>query len=294
MKFLRKTLRILGVFLLLLMVGCSVLKNIQDRKAEKNGNQIDKKEFADKGILLNSNTIFVEGKKLHYVQTGVDNAPTLLFIHGSPGNWKAFSEYLSDKELIKKYRLISIDRPGFGGSGYGEAMTVLNQCKLISLLIKTVNNNNKIIVIGHSLGGPIVAKLAEDNSKILSGIVVVSGSVSPELEGKESWRSLINNPILRFMLPTEMSVSNDEIRYFKKEVSEIANSLKYVKIPICVIHGDKDPLVPVGNAYFIQKENPDFTTLHIIKEANHFIPWTKKAFLIETITRFADSLSVAN
>ena len=74
MKFLRKTLRILGVFLLLLMVGCSVLKNIQDRKAEKNGNQIDKKEFADKGILLNSNTIFVEGKKLHYVQTGVDNS----------------------------------------------------------------------------------------------------------------------------------------------------------------------------------------------------------------------------
>ncbi len=88
MKFLRKTLRILGVFLLLLMVGCSVLKNIQDRKAEKNDFKEEKKEFAEKNIALKSNTIFVEGKKLHYVQTGVDNAPTLLFIHGHQATGK--------------------------------------------------------------------------------------------------------------------------------------------------------------------------------------------------------------
>jgi hypothetical protein len=36
-----------------------------------------------------------------------------------------------DEDLRKKYRIISMDRPGFGFSDYGKAMHLQEQCKLL-------------------------------------------------------------------------------------------------------------------------------------------------------------------
>lgn len=55
-----------------------------------------KTEFQDK-------TVVFEGYKVHYVATGNAQNPTLFFIHGSPGSWNAFKEYLQDTLLLKKY-----------------------------------------------------------------------------------------------------------------------------------------------------------------------------------------------
>jgi len=290
MRMLKKIAKVFGVLMLLIMIGCSVMKNYNDHEALNANDDKAKKEFKEKGIVLKSNTILVDGKKLHYLQTGKDNATTLVFIHGSPGDWKAFRGFLSDSVLISKYRVISVDRPGFGGSDYGKAMPVMEQCRLINLMFKVINNGKKIIAIGHSLGGPVVAELAESKNQNLAGIVVLSGSVAAKYEEKENWRYLINTIFFRFLLPTDLSTSNNEILYFKKEVAQISDNIKEITVPICVIHGDKDPLVPVENAYFIQKENPTRTQLHIIKGANHFIPWTKESFIKNTIVEFVDKI----
>jgi pimeloyl-ACP methyl ester carboxylesterase len=62
--------------------------------------------------------MFFDGHNLHYIETGNAQKPTLI-LHGSPGSWNAFKEYLQDTTLLKKYRMIAIDRPGFGYSDFG-------------------------------------------------------------------------------------------------------------------------------------------------------------------------------
>ena len=71
-------------------------------------------KFQEDGILLKTVAVKQDGFPIHYVQTGNDSLPTLIFIHGTPGSWNAFEMYLRDSLLRAHYRMISIDRPGFG------------------------------------------------------------------------------------------------------------------------------------------------------------------------------------
>jgi pimeloyl-ACP methyl ester carboxylesterase len=80
-----------------------------------------KKQFAQNGISLTTADFVANGTVLHYAKTGADTLPTLFFVHGSPGSWIKFGKYLMDTDLLKKYRMISIDRPGFGYSNFGQA-----------------------------------------------------------------------------------------------------------------------------------------------------------------------------
>ena len=86
------------------------------------GDREAKNNFAKKGIDLQLRSEIIDGRTIHYAMTGNADKPTLFFIHGSPGSWDAFKTYLKDEDLRANFRLISIDRPGFGQSGYGREM----------------------------------------------------------------------------------------------------------------------------------------------------------------------------
>jgi pimeloyl-ACP methyl ester carboxylesterase len=77
--------------------------------------------------------------------------PTLFFVHGSPRSWDAYKQFLEDSDLLKKFRIVSIDRPGFGYSQFGDAMNVENQSRIIYPLIDFISNCKPLFVIGHSL-----------------------------------------------------------------------------------------------------------------------------------------------
>jgi hypothetical protein len=51
--------------------------------------------------------------RIHFASVG-EGADTIVFVHGSPGSWSAFSRFLMDEDLKKAGRLISVDRPGYG------------------------------------------------------------------------------------------------------------------------------------------------------------------------------------
>jgi predicted alpha/beta-fold hydrolase len=122
-----------------------------------------KEKFSKNGVALVTETITINGFKMHYAKTGADTLPTLFFVHGSPGGWNAFEKYMQDKDLLSKYRMISIDRPGFGYSQFGDAKNLQEQSGLISPLVKSFQNGKPVYAVGHSLGGPMIVKLQIDN-----------------------------------------------------------------------------------------------------------------------------------
>ncbi|MEO7767540.1 MAG: alpha/beta hydrolase [Ferruginibacter sp.] len=235
------------------------------------------KKFEKAGVTLTTASVKVGGANIHYAKTGNDSFPTIVFIHGSPGSWDAFSGYMQDKDLLQKYRMISIDRPGFGYSNFGDAQHIEDQSAMISPLFDLWKNGKPVYLVGHSLGGPMVIQLNADNPGLFSGLVLLAGSVDPAEEKKEKWRYILDAGLLRYMVPGAFSPSNKELLYFKKDVYALQDKFALVKCKVIIVHGTQDPLVPVGNATFAQHKlvNANSVKLILIPGANHFIPWTK-------------------
>jgi pimeloyl-ACP methyl ester carboxylesterase len=234
-----------------------------------------KKEFANAGVVLKTEFIDINGFKLHFAKTGNDSLPTLLFIHGSPGSWDAFKVYMQDKDLLAKYRMVSIDRPGFGYSQFGEAKNLSEQSAIISPLLNYLENGRNINLIGHSLGGPLSVKLAADNPGVFSEVILLAASVDPAAEKPETWRSILLNTPLNYLVPGAFRPSNKEIWYLKKDLTPLARQFEAVNSEVWILHGDKDNLVPVENAQYAHKMLIHAKSVHmiILKGAPHFIPW---------------------
>jgi pimeloyl-ACP methyl ester carboxylesterase len=232
-------------------------------------------KFANDGVTLAMQTITVNGFQIHFAKTGNESFPTLFFVHGSPGSWDAFSVYMKDPDLLAKYRMISVDRPGFGYSQFGDAQNLTNQSLLISPLLKYIDNKKPIYIIGHSLGGPMAIKLAADNPNTFKGIVLLAASVDPAEEAPEKWRGVFANNFLSNLLPGAFKPSNQEIWYLKKDLLALAKQFANITCKVWILHGDKDKFVPVANAAYAAKMlvNASAVQTTILKGAPHFIPW---------------------
>lgn len=235
------------------------------------------KRFQEKGVPLRIVTQRVEGRNIHYAATGNDTFPTLVFIHGTPGSWDAFAGYLQDSLLLRQYRLISIDRPGFGYSDFGQPEHLLRQSELISPILQKLNNGRPMYLAGHSLGGPLIIQLAADNPSLIGALVMISGSVDPAEEKPEKWRPWLFNTPLNLLVPGAFRPSNKELWFLKKDLVQLQQEFASISCPVYFIHGASDTWVPPGNVAYAKKLLVNAKRINelIIPGGNHFIPWTK-------------------
>lgn len=226
-------------------------------------------------------------KSMHFVKTGREDGTNIIFVHGSPGSWTAFETFIRDSALLQHYCMYSIDRLGFGYSGtFGRGETSLDSqsIQMKPLLEIARKNGKKVMLAGHSLGGPMVAKLAMDYPGLVDGIIIIAGSVDPALEPPAGWRHVMMKNGFRWLLPRSFRASNDEIATLRPELEKLKPQWKKVMCPVVVIHGDKDGFVPVGNADYIKNMLPhNAPDMRIFKGYNHFLVWTKKEEVIKAI-----------
>jgi len=265
----RKRYLALGIFIAYLIMCQSCMKM---RMSPDN----TKSFFEQARTVFSSEQFSSNGHDIHYIQTGDDGKPTLVFVHGSPGSWDAFKEYLKDSMLLKKYRMIAIDRPGFGYSNFGQAEDLQVQSNLINAFLKTKDNKQPVILVGHSMGGPVIVKMATLVPDQYKALVIVAGSIDPDAEKPENWRRIIKVKPIRYLIPGAMRPANDELWLLKQDLVDLKPKLKNIRSEVTIIHGTKDQLVPYSNVDFMKKEfmNAKNMELISIKEANHFIPWT--------------------
>lgn len=241
--------------------------------------------FKTKRLEAKQLSLHVGKRKINYVQVGDESLPLVVFVHGSPGSLSAFIHFLSDTTLLKRAQLIAVDRPGFGSSNFGVAEPSLEQqAALLRPILEKHNTGKKAILVGHSLGGPVIARMAMDFQELIGGLVMVAPSIDPDLEPNEWFRGPLALPFVKWMLPRSIRASNDEIWNLKPELEAMTPLWKHVIVPTIVIQGGEDKLVPKGNADYAEKMlvNAD---LEIILKAdmNHFVPWNNPALIKEAI-----------
>jgi len=278
-KFLRMSLRFLVFFLIVwLIFAQSCMKfRISDSEA--------KEKFSKAGIELKTETLSVDGFNMHYAKTGIDTLPTLFFVHGSPGSWNAFEQYMQDKDLLAKYRMIAVDRPGFGYSNFNKAQDLQKQSKLITPIIKLIQNGKPVYAVGHSLGGPMVVKLQVDNPGTFTGLVLLAASVDPAAEKPEKWRPVLYKTPLNYFVPGAFRPSNKELWYLKKDLKGLDKHWDKITCPVWILHGDKDTFVPISNVDYIKQKlaGNKNVSVKVLPDARHFIPWEQYGDIKEVL-----------
>ena len=246
-----------------------------------------KEKFSNVGVSLTTETKKVNGFDIHYAKTGSDTFPTLFFVHGSPDAWTNYEEFMKDKELLSRYRMISIDRPGFGHSQFGDAKNLEDQSQLISPLVKSIKNGKPIYAVGHSYGGAVIVKLQVDNQDLFNGLVLLAAAVDPRKEKPERWRLIMKVPPLNYLLPGAYRPSNTELVYLKNDLKELDKEWEKVICPVWVLHGDKDTYVPVANADYAKKKltKAKSVEVKILPGADHFIPKERYEGVKEVLMR---------
>lgn len=240
-----------------------------------------------------SKFIEMNGLRLHFVETFNDSKkPTILFVHGSPGSWKGWARYLNDPDLRKNANMMAVDRPGFGESNRGLVERSLKkQAEMIASLIGRKNSNEKIILVGHSFGGPIVSRMAMDFPDKISDIVILAGDLDPNLETTQWYQYPADWFLFSWLIPLDLVVANREIMAAKPQLEEMLPGWNRITQGVTLIQGTDDDLVPSGNADFAESKIKNSHALKILRvpKMNHFIPWSRyelvKKELLEIISR---------
>lgn len=235
--------------------------------------QFEEKEYQPQFI-----TYETFGSTMHYAQIGDITKPMVVFVHGSPGGWDAYVKYFKDTSLTNIACIISVDRLGYGSSNGGIAEPSLEaQAAAILPILSSSKAKQKPIIVGHSLGGPIVARMGMDYPNAMKSIIMLAPSIDPDMEKNEWWRHILKSGIIRAVMPPMMVSSNLELMPLREELELMLPLWDNIKVPCTIMHGKKDMLVPYGNVAFYKKMLVNAPKKEVIsfEKENHFIPWTQ-------------------
>ena len=239
--------------------------------------------------LLSVEAIPPLSETISYLRGGNPDGRRIVFIHGTPGNAKGWADYLLN---IGKSRLhIALDRPGFGKSGPRNAVvSIERQAAAVKPFLRQAGTK-KAILVGHSLGASIAVQTALDYPDIVAGLLLLSGAFDPDLEEANFIQLLGTLRPLAFLLPRDIENANRELLELKRELVVMAERLHEITIPIGIVHGDRDPLVPYANVAYMQKKFVNAPlALITLKNKDHFIPWHSKAAIDAALEQLIDQV----
>lgn len=253
---------------------------------------MDKQEtalfFDNKHLKFRDTILHEKNQAIRWVLTGDTSKPMLLFIHGSPGSWDAFKDYLSDSSLLQKVCMAALDRPGYGGSGNIGLATLKAQAEAVASGFIFNKDTQKITIVAHSYGGPIAVKLALMFPNQIKQLILIAPTIAPDVEEqigfKRKAQGMTEWKWWSWTLGSDMMNSAKEMQPLPNEVRQMQKDFLKLKIPITEIHGTDDALAPFANQAYVVKQMKNATVDTIVLQGKgHLIPFTMTNKMIEII-----------
>lgn len=217
---------------------------------------------------------FLDRKQHYAVLSKSDTLPLLVMVHGAPGAWYGYLNLTDDSLLQEHFKIVAVDRLGYGKSGYGkEELSVQMQALAIKSIIEKENTHNKkVYLLGRSYGAPITAWLAINYPQKFEKLVMVSPVIDPEKE-KFYWFSDIgNSPLVQWALPDLLNVATKEKFTHQKEMELMLPKWKNLCTPTYVLVGEDDAVADTANYSFAKKHITNCPAVFIkLKNTGHQI-----------------------
>jgi pimeloyl-ACP methyl ester carboxylesterase len=120
------------------------------------------------------------GVRLHVVERGRRDGPTLVFLHGNGAMAEDLVASGLADELEDEFRLVAVDRPGFGYSvrPRSRIWTAETQAEVIADALGQLGVE-EAVVLGHSWGNLPAVALALNHPERVAGLVLLSGYFFP-------------------------------------------------------------------------------------------------------------------
>jgi pimeloyl-ACP methyl ester carboxylesterase len=209
--------------------------------------------------------------------TGASAGPLVLLVHGSPGGWRDWSFVLADEDLNERALLVAVDRPGWGGSAASGLVPALGaQAAALAEVLRAHPANLPAVVVGFSFGGPVAARLALDAPELVRALVLVAASIDPELERTTWYQALGRTWIVRPLVPEALVRADEEIRPLRGELEALLPRWSALRLPVFVLQGEDDALVPAANADFAVRVLAGAPLdVRRVPDLGHLIPWQR-------------------
>jgi pimeloyl-ACP methyl ester carboxylesterase len=217
-----------------------------------------------------------------YLRAGDSRGTRVILVHGTPGSATAWSDYVLPPP--PGMEVLALDRPGFGRSGpAGAVISLTDQAAAVLALMP--EGGRPVILLGHSLGGPIVARVAADHPERVAGLVLLAASLDPGLEAIHPMQYVGATWMVKQLLPRTLRNANAELMALKPELEALAKVLPRITAKVVIVHGTRDDLVPVANVPFMQAHLTGARCVKtvLLEGQNHFLPWNSEATVREAI-----------
>jgi len=228
-----------------------------------------------------------DGKQVYvsYLRSGNPDGQRVIFVHGTPGEATAWLEFLRDDPAGLEH--VAIDRPGFGETRPLEAVPSLTEQAAAIEPLLVQRGGRWPILVGHSLGGPIVAAVAAHYPERVDGIVIAAGSVDPDQEDLYLAQYIGNEAPFVWLVPTPLRHANREVLELEAELVMLGDRLDEVRCRTILVHGTEDALVPYANVDYMLRTMTGTERLQLVRleGVDHFLPWNSQDVLRDAVAR---------
>ena len=233
------------------------------------------KDFFDRqGIVASVNHYDVDSRVIYYAVVGQDHLPALLFIHGAPANMTIYKEFFKDEELLSRFTIYAVDRPGFGVTGGNPEPSIYKQAQIIAPLAERVQRvHQPLIIVAGSYGASIACRIVMDIPGLVQGLVLLSPSLGPGLEKKYWLAPLTEKTILGKLVPKEIYAASVEKNRHEQELKKMLPLWYRIDIPVVYLQSEKDEVVFASNADFAKKmlTQTPYLKIHLFSGSKHTI-----------------------
>ncbi|AMY70131.1 alpha/beta fold hydrolase [Frigidibacter mobilis] len=225
-------------------------------------------------------TVPSTGQDISVLAAGQMGGQRVVFIHGSPGLAEEWAPFLAAVPQGLLY--LAPDRPGFGNSGEMPLAELQQQADaLVPLLGRP--SEPPVVLVGYSYGGPMALRLAADHPGRVAGLLLIGAAADPGLEEIHPLQEVAALEFFQQMLPAELTNSNAELMALRSGLEDLAPDLASLHMPVTIVQGTDDSLVPPSNADYLRARLPGAPASIMIEAADHFLPWSHPDLLADAL-----------
>ena len=195
---------------------------------------------------------FKKDKKLRILNSKLNSRLTIVFLHGLKSDMEGKKPLFLNRYCKKnKVNFLSLEYAGHGKSyGKFESGTISQWKSNVKFVIRKIIKKEKFLIVGSSLGAWLGLLQFQEFKKQIIGFIGIGSA--PEFLDRLVWQKLKNNEKKLLLKKKFYMLKSDGYEYKIKlallkdgRKNKVLNKKINSKIPVFLIHGKKDDVVPL-------------------------------------------------
>jgi pimeloyl-ACP methyl ester carboxylesterase len=205
----------------------------------------------------------------------------IVVVTGAP----SWAEYWADTlAAVPDHReMVVVDRPGFANSEPVEYVGDIRVQAAALAPLLDAPAGQRVLLVGQSYGAAIASIMAASRPRRLHGLVLLSGFFG-ETGPTAKWLVDLGSKVLPF-IPRDLRNAIMEVSGQRDQLDHLRQALSLLRIPIHLVHGEKDDFAPIETAERLIAQTPVRAPIRFrrVPDANHFLNDGPPEELIEII-----------